>query len=172
MRRMRSAAAPDMIVTAAPQNISWKKKKAPAILFCSEKSRKILSVPNQPPSLRPNMTPNPTPQNTTVVTQKSARFFAATLMLFFLRVRPLSRQRNPACIKSTRKLQKTIHRKSRSDPLWIKPASLHVEQTLTEVENCIQSWLPCNCVLDRSEFERLFRVLGSNRQYICPGVQY
>jgi hypothetical protein len=40
---------------------------------------------------------------------KSVTFFNATLMLFFVRVSPDSRQRNPACMANTKAAAVKIH---------------------------------------------------------------
>ena len=75
--------------------------------------KKNSDVPINPPALAPNIKPNPKSQNTTEERQKSAKFLVATLMLFLVRTRPLSRQEKPACINMTRAAHTRIQAMSR-----------------------------------------------------------
>ena len=98
---MRSATAPEIIVAVVPQNPIWKMKKA-INQGLEDSLKKKLEVPNNPALEIPNIRPNPNSQNTADETQKSAKFFAATLILFFDLTEPLSRQVKPACINMTK----------------------------------------------------------------------
>ena len=77
-------------------------------------SKKKPDVPNNPPEVTPNINANPKIQNKAEAMQKSAKFFAATLMLFLVRTEPLSRQAKPACINMTRAAQMRIQATSRT----------------------------------------------------------
>ena len=98
---MRSAAAPERIVTAVAQNIAWKKKKAVRHSPMDSKGRRNASVPIQPLRVAPNMRPKPRAQKRQKEIAKSVKFLSATLMLFFERVKPLSRHMKPPCIIKT-----------------------------------------------------------------------
>jgi hypothetical protein len=69
-------------------------------------------VPRRPFQLRPNMRANPEIQNMGLAMQKSMRFLIATLMLFFERTRPVSRQQNPACMSMTSAVATMSHTRS------------------------------------------------------------
>lgn len=117
---MRSETAPDTIVVAVPQNPNWKMKNAinqgPAV-----SPKKKPDVPNNPPAVTPNINPKPNTQKTTEERQKSAKFLAATLMLFLVRTKPLSRHEKPACMSMTRAAQMRIHAMSRVWPVVSMP---------------------------------------------------
>ncbi len=112
---MRSETAPETIVVAVPQNPSWKIKNAIKKGDAASPKKKP-DNPNNPPAVAPNIKPKPNIQKTTEERQKSAKFLAATLMLFLLRTKPLSRQEKPACISMTRAAQTRIHAMSRVCP--------------------------------------------------------
>ncbi len=90
-----------MIVVAVPANPIWKMKKAISSAVPSPE-KNAPDQPNQPPTLSPNIKANPNAQNTAVVRQKSAKFLAATLMLFLVRTSPVSSDEKPACMNMTR----------------------------------------------------------------------
>lgn len=98
---MRSATAPETIVVAVPQNIIWKKKKAPDQGVSPPSNRKPL-VPIRPAQLAPNISAKPISQKLKAAIRKSTRFLMTTLMLFLARTRPPSRHAKPACIRKTR----------------------------------------------------------------------
>ena len=96
-----------MIVVEVPAKPIWKKKNAIRNGALSEK--KNPDEPNRPPTEAQNMTANPKTQNTPVVRLKSAKFFPATLMLFFERTIPLSSEENPACMNITKAAATRTH---------------------------------------------------------------
>ena len=80
------------------------------------------------------MRPKPTTQNTVPDRQTSARFLIATLMLFFERTNPVSRQQNPAYMTKTRAVQIRTQTKS-SDSASGKPA-FPISPHLSSVCSC------------------------------------
>ena len=99
-KRILSATAPDTIVVAVTANPAWKRKNAISQgLVISANANPV--VPNHPLIEAPNINANPNSQNMPSERQKSAKFFAATLILFLVRTRPLSSDEKPACMNMT-----------------------------------------------------------------------
>lgn len=71
-------------------------------------SNKNSEVPNKPHAEVPNMRPYPKVQKMIEAMQKSTTFLMATLILFFARTKPVSKQVNPACISKTNAVQVSI----------------------------------------------------------------
>jgi hypothetical protein len=93
--------APETIVTAVAQNIISNRKNA-FVHDPSSRDKKNCEDPIHPSTDDPNIMAKPNAQNKIVEIPKSVIFFIATFMLFFDRVKPDSRQVNPACIRNTR----------------------------------------------------------------------
>ena len=99
------------MVVAVPQKTSWNIKNATSQGSLAWLKKKPV-VPIIPPWLTPNIRAMPRDQKMAVEMQKSTKFLIATLMLFFDRTKPLSRQENPACMSMTRAVQFKSHRMS------------------------------------------------------------
>ena len=105
---MRSAIAPDAIVTAVAAKTTWKKKNdgvartSPLSNDSVIPDRKNASVPMRLPPSDPNAKPKPTAQNARAPIAMSARFLAMMFPTFFALVRPASTRAKPACIRNTR----------------------------------------------------------------------
>ena len=98
---MRSATAPETMVTAVPQNMAWKTKK-----ICSEAVRllrpaKSRSTPTGRTLEAPKANMKPTRAKKRTDAQKSITFFMATLMEFLDRTMPASISRKPICMTMT-----------------------------------------------------------------------
>lgn len=83
----------------------------------------------------PNISPNPKNQKPMAEKTKSARFFIATLMLFFDRVRPDSRHMNPGCIKNTRTDDTITQKLSRTELLMITYSPFNRVKIASEVSD-------------------------------------
>ena len=111
---MRSATAPETMVAAVPQNMTWKTKKPICQGVRSERKKKAPLVPTGKLPDRPKENMKPTAPKATIDMAMSRKFFCATLMEFFERTMPASSSRKPACIKRTRPAATSIQTKSRS----------------------------------------------------------
>ena len=70
-------------------------------------------LPNNPETLVPYINANPNAQKTTTAIPKSLIFLRATLILFLLLDKPVSKHMKPACIIKTRMAQINNHNISR-----------------------------------------------------------
>ena len=114
---MRSAMAPEAMVTAVAANTTWKKKNdgvastSPSPAKDSDMpDRKNPSLPMRLPLLEPKANPKPTAQKARAPIAMSARFLAMMLPMFLARVMPASTRANPACIRNTRQPATMSHR--------------------------------------------------------------
>lgn len=74
MNVIRSATAPEIMVTAVPQNIAWKMKNVESQGFSVPTFTKNRSVPRKPLCELPNMSPKPTAQKSRTDSPKSVMF--------------------------------------------------------------------------------------------------
>jgi hypothetical protein len=112
---VRSAIAPEAIVTAVAANTAWKKNVVATLsppsagIVRSAPDRKNMSLPMKSPPPGPKAKAKPTAKKAMMPMSASERFLAKMLTTFFERVNPASTSANPACMKNTRQPAMNTH---------------------------------------------------------------
>src|SRR3954452_8096429 len=111
MNLIRSRVEPQTIASETAQNTNWKKKNAAPLPLSGPSTREPFEIvsPNcrkkpESPAIfapPPNAMANPQAHHTIEEIEKFVRIFATIVPTFLPRVKPSSRNRNPACMNMT-----------------------------------------------------------------------